>query len=316
MPSLHRPRRVLLALIGLAAVGFGLSLHVTAKAREASTTATAAGPAIAYIPLPVTESSKLISIDISTRTQPTPQPASTSTATAPERVPVVIDQSGPVQTSPRIYVVFVGDYWQDGAGTEAATSMSQTLNFYRHVGSSQYDRVLAQYRGAGANAQLVAAWIDADTEATANADPMATLPFVINAARIPTGTQTQVDLIYPPGFTFTAASESGAVGYHSWADGVTFAAVSSVPGYSGSLTVTASHEYDETVSDPISDADPNAGLANHAFGFAASTHSRTILEVADVCQDLDPVHSHGVALARIYDAQTASCVAPGLDPAQ
>jgi len=276
---------------------------------------TASGAGIAYLPLPATENSNLIAIDINGSTQPTPQPASVSTSVAPQHVPVMIDQSGPVQTSPRIYVVFVGSYWQGGAGSEAATSIAETLRFYQRVGASEYNQVLAQYRGAGADARLVAAWIDPDA-AAANADPPSELPFIINAAQIPAGTQTQVDLIYPPGFTFTAASESDAVAYHSWVDGVTFAAVSSIPGYDGSLTIAASHEYDETVSDPISSMDPSAGLANHAFGFAESARSSTILEVADVCQDFAPELSDGIALARIYDARAAACVAPSLDSAQ
>jgi hypothetical protein len=257
----------------------------------------------------------LISIDINSMTPHSSSAASLSSAVAPDRVPLTVDDSGPVQTSPRIYVVFVGSYWRDRSNSEATTSMSQTLEFYRYVGKSSYNQVLAQYRGAGTNAELAGAWIDPDATAT-NADPAADLPYIVGSAQIPPGTQTQVDLIYPPGVNFSSESEPGAVGYHSWADGVTYAAVSSIPGYDGSLTVTASHEYDETVSDPITDSGTGSGLANHAFGFASSATSRTILEVADVCQDFDPVVSHGIALARMYDAQTATCVAPSLDSGQ
>jgi hypothetical protein len=314
MPALNRPRRVLVALLGLAGVGLGLGLHITAKAHDAatSTSANATGPAIAYITLPTPESPKLISVDINGSAPQNLQASALSTPAAPERIPAVVDESGPVQTSPQIYVVFVGSYWQGGRGSQAATSMSQVLSFYQHVGASRYNQTLAQYRGAGTNAQLVRAWIDPDAMAT-TLDPVVSLPSIVSAAKIPTGTQTQVNLIYPPGSTFTIGSERDAVGYHSWADGVAYAAISSVPGYAGSLMVTASHEYDETVSDPISTIDPSTGLANHAFGFAASSTSPTIFEVADVCQNQEPAISDGIALARMYDLKTGTCVAPPLN---
>jgi hypothetical protein len=308
-----------MALVGLATIGLGMGLHITAKAHDAAppSSGAASGPAIAYLPLTTTASPALIAIDINStaQLQPSPQPASASTPTVPDPIPVVVDQSGPVQTRARIYVVFMGSYWQGGSGSDAATSMAQTLSFYRRVGTSQYNQVLAQYRGAGANAQLVGAWIQPAAAAWGD-DPAASLPFILSAAHIPTALQTQVDLIYPPGFTFSDASEPGAVGYHSWADGVTYAAVSSMPNYPGSLTVTASHEYDETESDPVTGADAAPGLPNHAFGFADSATSRTILEVADVCQDAAPVLSDGIAVARLYDARTATCVAPSLDSGQ
>ena len=287
MPNHHRPRRFLMALLGLATIGLGMGLHITAKAHDAAPppSGSASGPVIAYLPLTTTASPALIAIDINSagQPQPSPQPMSMSAATVPDPIPLVIDQSGPVQTGARIYVVFIGSYWQAGNGSDAEASMSQTLNFYRRVGTSQYNQVLAQYRGAGANSQLVGAWIQPDAAGWAD-DPAASLPSIISAAHIPTGLQTQVDLIYPPGFTFSDASEPGAVGYHSWADGVTYAAVSSVADYPGSLTVTASHEYDETELDPVTGAAAAPGLPNHAFGFADSATSRTILEVADVCE--------------------------------
>ena len=314
MPATPRPRRLLMALFGLAAIGLGLGLHITAKAHDAATTPVS-GPVRVSIPLTTTQIPRLISIDINAASQQNSLPASQSAPTAPDRIPVTVDDSGPVQTSPRIYAVFVGNYWQGGRGSEAAISMSQTLGFYRHVGESKYNQVLAQYRGAGANARLAGAWIEADATDD-GVDPVATLQFIMGAAQIPTGTQTQVDLIYPPGVTFSEASESAAVGYHSWANGVTYAAVSSLAGDAGTLTVTVSHEYVETVSDPITNTDSSSGFANHAFGFAASTTSQTILEVADVCEDVAPVVSEGMALARIFDARTATCVAPSLDSGQ
>jgi hypothetical protein len=307
-----RLRRLWPVLPVLAALALGAAFHSPAQA-AATDVAAPAGAAVAYLTLPAPQTPRpgLISIDISRPDSLASTSPSGAGPAAPAAAPAVVDRSGPVQTAPRIYVVFVGSQWQDGPNSPAAAAIAATLTLYRGVGAGGYNGVLSQYRGAGASPALVAAWIDPQAPA-ATVNPLSDVARIIAAAAIPAGDNTQVDLIYPPGYTFTTPSDASATGYHSQASGVTYAAISSLPGDTGSLTVAESHEYDETVSDPLGDIAPDTGISNPAFAFGSTQSGRPLAEVADVCEDETPAVSGGIALARIYDAQNQACVAPTL----
>jgi hypothetical protein len=301
------------ALTMLAGLAVGTALHTGAKATYVAQPQTV--QAAAYIPLSLPENTgnaRLIPIDISRTAAPAPAGSSASAPAAPGATALLADKFGPIQTTPQIYVVFVGSQWQNSPSPSVTAAMTQTLAFYRGIAGSRYNQALSQYRGAGQTPQLVAAWIDLQT-ITTTVNPFTDVQRIVKTAGIPSGTNTQIDLIYPPNFTFTTSSESNAIGFHSSGDGVAYAAISYLSGDANSLTVTASHEYDETVTDPLGDVAPNSGVADPAFLFRTAESGQVWSEVADVCASSNPVLWNGIALARMYDAQTQTCVAPPLD---
>ena len=206
----------------------------------------------------------------------------------------------------------MGPGWRS-SNPSVERAKTSLLAFYQRLAGSQYNQLVSQYRGAGIDPQLVSAWID-PRPVPHQFSPTEDVARLVGQAHIPIGLNTQLVLAYPAGATFVTPGETGfGYAYHSYEDGVTFSALSYIKGAPEELVYAGSHEYTETVTDPLGNpADQTQTPPQPGFGFGAPQGGQ-IQEVADICENNGEVLSNGLAVAQVYDNVGQGCTALPLD---
>lgn len=307
MTQLARRAKFRLAcVLAAAAVAGALSMAATAEPRHAAAApvhhvVTGGTSSVAVVGFVLQPAPRLQQIDLAAVA---PTPIGSAPAPEAQQAAVIDDMGGPVQTAPRIYVVFVGNDWLDSAG-KPTSDAERTLTFFADVAGSAYDAGLQQYRGAGTDPKLVAAWVDPVSNG-ATVDPAGDVAHVVQQEKIPGGTDTQVVAVYPPGYTFATPTESGVGAYHAVSAGVPYAAISYAADLSNSLTQMLSHEYAETITDPLVTGDGSVAAAPAFVATGAVRNNYN--ELADLCGS----QTGDSPLAAYFDQRSSRCITPPL----
>ncbi len=219
----------------------------------------------------------------------------------------LLDWGGPVQHSPRLYLIFWGSNWSSSA------LKSQLTSLYQGFASSSWEQILTQYWDAGgyvgSNVTVAATYSDQSNPSNVtDASVQGEVASAIAANHWQNAADAQFIVLPAPGTTyspnFTVDGGSGFCGYHDvdaagsvydfipYEGDAPFASECSGydPGQPASITsFVASHEFSEAATDPQLNAWFTAG------GY----------EIGDICAQPDNVDtlSFGVVTKLWDDAQ-------------
>jgi hypothetical protein len=224
---------------------------------------------------------------------------------AHQPLPTLDDQGGPLWTEPQLVTISYAGFAYD------VSSLADTL-----TSSDWYTAVTAEYGIGAATHQADYVIPDAGPAAATDADTQALIQNLIAAGAVPMPSgHTLYAVFYPESTTVSdAVGHVGCVsmsGYHSdfLVDGgaipYTVTAACSDDGYgdgpAGNFSMNASHEFFESITDPLGEtgfpAYKNTSFLDPWFSWGN--------ELADLCMGMDPVTYNGFALQRVWSNQAA-----------
>lgn len=237
----HRPpHRKALSLV---TAGLAAAALVAAVGTGAATAASATAP-----------TGKAAPHQLAPRT-PTAKPAATSN---------LIDNGGPVQTAPKVYVVYWG--WQSDPSGE----QTYLNNFLSSVGGTQWLSTVNQYGGGSQSGLLAGTWSDSASVPTHPSDSAIQSEAAKAASHFGTGTSVNVEVVVatPTGHSTTgfgtqwcayhgAVSADPNITYTDlpyMTDAGASCGANSVQSNLDGVSIVEGHEMAETITDPLLNA--------------------------------------------------------------
>lgn len=201
---------------------------------------------------------------------------------------------GTVQIEPKVHVIFWGSNFNEGTGASLRT---QLLKFYNGLSASSEQGILSQYFGPTTNIRTqvsAVSFTDHRVPAPTNVNSTAVeeeISYAISADQWQTqrGVENEFVVVPAPGTTYNSSFAEGYCAFHDvdpagdiysfvpYAGDEPFKGANSCPWYGNgnainATSVMASHEYAETVTDPLWDTSPGWKDLEGSQG-----------EIADIC---------------------------------
>ncbi|HWO82438.1 MAG TPA: hypothetical protein VNM38_01445, partial [Solirubrobacterales bacterium] len=225
---------------------------------------------------------------------------------------------GWVQHRPHVHVIFWGSEWSSHPSERTAV-----LEMFRWINGSSYAAILTQYfdqSGYIGNEVDLSSYTDSRAAHPSNVtvgslEQEISYSIGSQAGWSPSSPDDQYMVITSPGTTYDPALGANSCGFHAYPNNSFGAPFSFIPwpagefaacrGWSttaGSIQAVASHEWVETVTDPI----PPASLNGALVGWFRENAS---LEIADGCGATEPASAPaGVVVERLHDNYLAAAV--------
>jgi hypothetical protein len=251
--------------------------------------------------------------------------------------PLINPGSGPIQTTPNLFLIFWGSNWLTEANKPLRTELE---HFYEGLTSkgtlSEWSGILSQYCGSNGcpvvnGATISGIWVDPEHLHPTNVCDAKPLPNYNCTGTSVTGEVSRAVhlegsgwsgqgansnaqfIVLPAPFTTYAAGWAGFCGYHGTFESATYTFVPafadapfSVCASAYTETGAASHEYAETVTDPHVDTGPVSWLSNGG---------QHLGEVADMCATTDDLyHNTGISVQGLWDDNLNGCALYDANP--
>lgn len=241
-----------------------------------------------------------------------------------------------MQHHPHVYVIFWGNSWAEKPGVQ-----EKILQLYGWLNGSAYASALSQYFDysgpySGDNT-LAGSYVDTRSDPTGitEAGIRAEIRYVIEQRGWPKGNYENQYVVFASPNSTLAGGEAGYCGYHNWWGEGWSVPLTFVPwpgqspngcNYGGAwdpwevLQVVASHEWAETVTDPIPEEGYSGwdnthwvecpgecgSIMREYFGYCTQYFCVAGEEIADVCETADREPNGNVWLFRVFDDYLAA----------
>ena len=214
----------------------------------------------------------------------TPEVVRRAAAPAPAKVAQLVYNNGPLVAAAQVFTIFWGSAWQQSTQKSLISGMN---GFFDYILTSPLIDQLAEYNVANysiGHGERIGTTTLTTPDVSGSVDDSAIQQMIqqqISAGALPQSTTNTVYFVFlPSGVTVTQGGSASCqvfCGYHDAIANDIFYAVMPYPGCSGctsglaamdALTVTASHELCEAITDPI----PGEGWYDNQNG-----------EIGDIC---------------------------------